>query len=365
MRDAAATPHLNFASDNAGPVHPRIMEALAAANTGHALPYGADPWTASAIEAIRRVFEAPQAEVILVPSGIGANALALSCCVQPESRVFCSQIAHIEVDEQGAVTLASGGAQLELIAHDHGRMKARHLTERLRTMPPAARGALSLTQVTEAGTIYPLDDILALTRIARDHGLPVHMDGARWSNAVVALGCHPGDMTWRAGVDVLSLGGTKAGLMGAEAVVFFDPDLARTAKAQQLRMGLNLSKQRFLGAQLAAWLEGGPQTGLWHALAAEANAAAATLAAGLSTLRGVDLVHPVEANMVFARLPRSMHHDLRRAGAAYMLTDQSAEPQSAEPQSVGSDSEPIGCRLVCDWSTTTDRIDALLSHLRH
>ncbi len=357
MKDAPSPLHLNFASDNAGPVHPRIMEALHEANTGHALPYGADPWTAAATEAIRRTFEAPDAVVRLVPTGISANAMALSCLVSPWSRIFCTQIAHIEIDELGAVTLASGGAQLALLPHRDGRMAVDDLEAGVRATPAECHGALSLTQATEAGTLYTLEEIAALSEAARAHGMPVHMDGARWSNAVAALGCLPADMTWRAGVDVLSLGATKAGLMGAEAVVFFNPALAREADAQQLRMGLSLSKQRYLGAQLAAWLEGGPEDALWRSLADASNKAGAYLADNLARKPSVTLDHPVDVNITFARFPRALHRRVRGAGAAYNLTDTPAGNLGEGPET-----EPVGGRLVCDWSTGRDRIDALLAH---
>ncbi|NBC94907.1 MAG: low specificity L-threonine aldolase, partial [Deinococcus-Thermus bacterium] len=188
MRDGAAPLHLNFASDNAGPVHPRIMEAIAAANAGHALPYGADPWTERAIAAIRATFDAPEAEVLPVPTGIAANALVLATWLKPWQRVFCSGIAHIEVDEAGAVGLASGGAETALVPSPDGRMDPAALDARIRAEPPERRGAVSITQVTEAGRVHSLDHLTALGEVARRHGLPVHLDGARWSNAVAVLG---------------------------------------------------------------------------------------------------------------------------------------------------------------------------------
>lgn len=348
------TPHLNFASDNAGPVHPRIFEALAEANAGHALPYGADPWTARAVEAVRTVFEAPEAEVCLVPTGIAANALALSCAVRPWQQIFCSEIAHIEVDERGAVSLASGGADLALLPAPHGRIDRDALKARVAGSDAARRGAVSITQVTEAGTLYARADIAALAACAHAYAMPLHMDGARWSNAVTALGCTPAEMTWRAGVDMLSLGATKAGLVGAEAVVFFDPALAAEADTRRLRMGLSLSKQRYLGAQIAAWLADGPGDGLWREMAQAANAAAARLATGLAAIEGVTLDHPCEANILFARLPEALHRMLIEAGAIYYATQPT-------PTDLARGEARIRVRLVCDWSADDARVDAFLA----
>ena len=354
MKDHGGAPALNFASDNAGPVHPRVMAALAEANAGHAMPYGADDWTARAVAAVRAVFEAPQAEVLLVPTGIAANALALATLVPPWGRVFCTDIAHIERDETGALGAASGGAEPALVPSEHGRMAPQALAARIAAEPAARRGALSITQVTEAGTLYQPDDIASLAEVARGHGLPVHMDGARWSNAAAALGCAPAEMTWRAGVDVLSLGGTKAGLMGAEAVVFFDPARAAEARLRRSRMGLCLSKQRYMAAQIAAWLE----DGLWRGMAGAANAAAARLAAGLAARPDVTLDHPAEANMVFARFPCALHRRLHAAGAVYYPSD------LPEPDLRAADAAALlGARLVCDWTADAARVDALLAAL--
>lgn len=352
MRDGDGTPVLNFASDNAGPVHPRVMAALTEANSGHAMPYGADGWTERAVDAVRAVFEAPRAEVLLVPTGIAANALALATLVPPWGRVFCTDIAHIERDETGALGAASGGAEPALVPSAHGRMTPEALAARIAEEPAARRGAVSVTQVTEAGTLYRPEEVAALAEVARARGLPVHMDGARWSNAAAALGRSPAEMTWRAGVDVLSLGGTKAGLMGAEAVVFFAPERAAQARLRRARMGLCLSKQRYLGAQIAAWLE----DGLWREVAQRANAAAARLAEGLAGRAGVTLDHPADANMVFARFPRSLHRRLHEAGAVYYPAD------LPEPDLLyGDAATPLGARLVCDWTADAARIDALLA----
>lgn len=345
---------LCFASDNAGPVHPAILDALAEANAGRAMPYGADARTARAVAAVRALFEAPRAEVLLVPTGIAANALALAVLVQPWHRVFCSGVAHIEVDEAGALGLASGGAETALVPARHGRMAADALAARIAAEPAERRGAVSVTQATEAGTVHDLDALAALAEVARAHGLPLHLDGARWSNAVAALGCSPAEMLRAAGAQAVSLGASKAGAMGVEAVVLVDPPagLAEQARIRSQRMGLTLSKHRYLAAQLVAWLEGG----LWREMAEAANAAAARLAAGLAAHPQVALDHPVEANIVFARFPRWLHRRLHAAGATYYLSDM-PEPDL----DTGPDDAELGARFVCDWATDPARVDALLA----
>ena len=351
---APGTPDLNFASDNAGPVHPAIMAALTGANHGRALPYGADPWTSRATDAIRDLLDAPRAEVLLVPTGIAANALALATLTPPWGRVFCGETAHIEMDEGGALGLASGGAETALVPAPHGRMTPEALAARIAAEPPARRGTVSITQVTEAGTVYALDDLAALGAVARDRGLPVHIDGARWSNAAAALGCTPAEMIRATGAAALSFGASKAGAMGAEAVVLLgpSPDLAEAARMRRQRMGLTLSKHRYLAAQILAWLEGG----LWRDMALAANAAAARLAEGLAALPDVALEHPTEANMVFVRAPRALLRGLRAAGVGFYLQDL-PEP----PLDDGPDDAALTARFVCDWATDAARVDALLA----
>ncbi|MEE4120005.1 MAG: beta-eliminating lyase-related protein [Paracoccaceae bacterium] len=347
---------LCFASDNAGPVHPAILDALTQANRGRAMPYGADDWTARALAAVRETFEAPRAEVLLVPTGIAANALALATLTRPWSRVFCTDIAHVELDEAGALGLASGGAETALVPSVHGRMTDEALAARVAAEPEARRGAVSVTQLTEAGTVYTLDALAALGEVARAHGLPLHLDGARWSNAVVALGCTPDELVRAAGAAALSLGASKAGAMGVEAVVLLDPPpgLADEARLRRQRMGLTVSKHRYLAAQLVAWLEGG----LWRDMAEAANAAGLRLAHGLAANPAVTLDHPAEGNMVFARLPCALHRRLQAAGAVYYPSDL-PEPDLDS----GADDAPLGARFVCDWATGEGRVDALLAVL--
>lgn len=342
---------MQFASDNTGPVHPAVMDALVAANTGHMPSYGADAITAQVTAQIREIFEAPDAAVHLVATGTAANALALACLAQPWQTVFCARHAHIQEDECGAPEFFTHGAKLTLVDGAKGRMDPDALdraiaTEQARGVHGVQRGPVSITQATELGTIHDLRALRALTDVARSHGLAVHMDGARFANALVRLGCAPAEMTWKAGIDVVSFGGTKNGLMGVEAVVMFDPAKAWELELRRKRAAHLFSKHRFLAAQMAAYLDGG----LWLDLAARANGQADRLAAGLAA-RGIATLAPVQANMIFARLPRDADARLRAAGADYIQWD------------APDDDGTITARLVCDWSTDDASIDRFLAVL--
>jgi threonine aldolase len=344
---------MNFASDNTGPVHPRVMAALARANEGHAMPYGADALTAEVTARVRAVFEAPAAEVFLVATGTAANALILATLGVPWSVAFCHRTAHVQEDECGAPEFLSGGMKLALVDGpdgkiDPGALAAAIAAEGTRGVHGPARGPVTLTQATEKGTVYSLAETGRLAAVAHGFGLPVHMDGARLANALVALGCTPAEATWKAGVDALSLGGTKNGLMGVEAAVFFDPALARAFDYRRKRSAHLFSKQRYLAAQMAAYLE----DGLWLRTARAANAAMARLAAGLAAHPEVRILYPPQANILFAAWPRRLHRRLIAAGARYYLW-------SGAPE--GPDDEPLTARLVTGWSTTADEIDRFLA----
>lgn len=340
-----------FTSDNAAPAHPAVMAAIAAANTGAETSYGAEPAMVRLTATMREAFEAPQAEVRLVGTGTAANALALACVCPPWATVFAHRTAHVAVDECAAPEFFTGGAKITLVDGADGRLSPEEFASALAATGEAGvhgvqRGALSLTNVTECGTVYTPDAIGRLSRRAHDAGIPVHLDGARFANALARLGCSPADASWRAGVDVLSLGGTKNGLLGVEAVVLFDPAKAWELELRRKRGGHLFSKHRFLSAQMEAFFAGG----LWLELAAAANARAARLAAGLAALPGVTLLHPVEANMVFATIPEAGHRALGRAGARYY------------PWPAAGADHPAA-RLVCSWSTTEAEIDDLIAVL--
>ena len=349
-----------FTSDNAGPAAPQILAAVAAANEGCAMPYGNDPLSARVTAQIREQFEAPDAVVHLVATGTAANALALAAITPPWTAIYCHRHAHIEEDECGAPEFYTGGAKLTLIEGPHAKMTPEGLRAELSRAARAGvhnvqRGAVSITQATELGAVYRPDEVAALTAQAKERGLPVHMDGTRFANAVARLGCTPADLSWKAGVDVLCLGATKNGAMAAEAVIFFDGDKARTweFELRRKRGGHLFSKMRYVAAQMDAWLA----DGLWLQLAGQANAAADRLAEGLRASNLASMAHPVEANMMFPALPRAAHRRLQAAGARYYLWpfDQSLE---------GPDDDALTCRLVCNWATSDAEVDGFLHALR-
>ncbi|SIS50683.1 threonine aldolase family protein [Phaeovulum vinaykumarii] len=349
---------LNFASDNTAPVAPQVLEALTAANSGPAMPYGTDPLTAAVEARLREIFEAPKARVYLVGTGTAANALSLACLTPPWAGVFCHRNAHIEEDECGAPEFFIGGSKMVLVGGDHARMDPDELRAIIAHTARAGvhniqRGAVSLSNSTEAGAVYTPDQVARICDVARDFGLPVHMDGARFANAVVATGASPADLTWRAGVDVLSFGATKNGCLGVEAVILFDPERAAEFELRRKRGGHLFSKHRYLAAQMQAYLEGD----LWLGLAGQANAMAARLASGLKAVAGARLDHPAEANAVFAALPRAAHVRAHEGGAQYYMWpfDQSLE---------GPGEDLLSARLLCSWSTRAEDVDALLALFR-
>lgn len=340
-----------FASDNSGPVHPQVMQALTDANEGYAMPYGDDALMSGVRETLREIFEAPEAAVYLVATGTAANSLSLATLTQPYETVFCSPVAHIHEDECNAPEFFTGGAKLTLVG-DGDRMtpealRATIAKEETRGVHGPQRGAVSITQVTERGGVYTLDELAALTQVAKAFGLPVHMDGARFANALVRLNASPADMTWRLGVDALSFGGTKNGCMGVEAVILFDPAKAWEFELRRKRAAHLFSKHRYLSAQMTAYLK----DGLWLQSAQAANAACARLAEGLERA-GARFLHPVHANIIFAAFPRRVHRALHEAGALYYIWEGSLEGDDPD--------EMLSARLVCDWSVPDADIDRFL-----
>ncbi|WP_342236943.1 threonine aldolase family protein [Inquilinus sp. OTU3971] len=304
---------INLASDNVAGAAPEILAAIASAAGGRVPSYGGDEITARLQDRLSEVFERRVA-AFPVPTGTAANALALATFTPPYGAVLCHREAHVAVDECGAPEFYTHGAKLLLADGAHGKLTPQALAAAV----PEWRGdvhrsqpaMLSLSQATESGTVYSPAEIGALAEAARSHGLAVHMDGSRFANALAAQGCSPAELTWKAGVDVLSFGGTKNGCVMAEAVVFFDPDKAADFAFRRKRAGHLLSKMRFVSAQLEAYLA----DGLWLRLARNANARARQLAEGLQALPGVTLEHPVEANEVFVRLPAALAEGLKRQG---------------------------------------------------
>ncbi len=341
---------MHFASDNTSGCPPQIMAALMRANDGYAMGYGNDAFMARVRDQLRAVFEAPEAAVYLVATGTAANALACAVACPPWGAVFCHAHAHIAEDECGAPEFFTNGAKLVLVPGPHGKMTPESLAAAITRLSPAnvhsvQRGMVSITNVTEAGTVYTPAEIAALAAIARQNDLPVHLDGARFANALIATGASPADMTWKAGVDLVSFGGTKNGLMGVEAVVIFDTAKAWEFELRRKRAGHLPSKHRYLSAQMEAYLT----DDLWLELARQANAKAALLAQGLAQIPDAVLAHPVNANMLFPHFPAGTHDRAQAAGAVYYRM----------PGPQGRDA----ARFVASWSTTDAEVQDLLHAL--
>ncbi|MBM7066098.1 low specificity L-threonine aldolase [Actibacterium sp. 188UL27-1] len=344
-----------FASDNTGPTHPNVLQAVVEANAGHTTPYGADHLMEQVTQRLRDVFEAPQAAIYLVSTGTAANAITLACQTQPYQTVFCSDVAHIHEDECGAPEFFTGGAKLTLIPNDDGKMTPAGLRtaiegEENRGVHGLQRGPVSITQATEKGTVYTLDEIRAITDIAREYALPTQMDGARFANALVTLGCTPAEMTWRAGIDAVSFGGTKNGLMGVEAVILLDSEKAWEFELRRKRAGHLISKHRYMSAQMGAYLK----DDLWLDMARAANTACNSLTRGLKQNPDVTLHFEPRANIIFAAWPRAIHRKLHDAGAYYYILDGGLD---------GPGDAPLTARLVCDWSADEAKVSAFLAKM--
>ena len=335
----AAMIEIEFRSDNAAGIAPEIMAAVADANAGTALAYGADAVTAQLESIVRGVFEHRSARVFPVTSGTAANALSLTSLCPPWGSVLCHESAHILTSECGATSLLGGGAVIRGVLGDDFRVHPDTLQAALDEVrwgdPHHSQPAvLSLTEPTDMGTLYTVDEVAALTSIAHDHGLRVHLDGARVANAIAALGCSPADLTWRAGVDVLSLGATKNGALSSEAIVVFDDDAADELLYRTKRSGHVTSKMRFQSAQLIAYLT----NGLWLRLAAHSNQKMERLAAGLAG-SGIGFGNRPDVNMLFA-----------------MVDDEAATRLEAEGVLFYRISPGV-IRLVTSWQTTDADID--------
>jgi threonine aldolase len=312
---------MNFCSDNVTGVAPEIMAALFAANDGTAMPYGNDTLSQRLEAKFSELFETA-VTVFPVTTGSAANALALSAMTPPFGAIYCHAESHINVDECGAPEFFTGGAKLVTLLGINGKIHATDLESALikagagivHHVQPAV---VSLTQSSEAGTVYSTNEVREISSVAHIHGLTVQMDGARFANAVVSLSCTPADITWRAGVDVLSFGATKNGAMAAEAVIFFNHDLAKTFRYRRKRGGHLLSKMRFLSAQLEAYIA----DNLWLKHAAHANQMAVKLAKGLAPLPGATLCYPVQANEVFITLAQPVIEGLLTEGFQFYRWD--------------------------------------------
>ena len=334
---------MRFCSDNAASVSAEILEAISAANRDHAVAYGDDPWTQRLDGVLGELF-GTEVRAFVVTTGTAANSLALATVTPRYGAIYCHPEAHIAVDECAAPGFFTGGAQLERIDGAGAKLTAEALAATLEghavSVHSVQPAAVSISQATELGTAYRPAEVAALCEVARRHGLHVHMDGARFANAVTYLGCHPGEVTWRAGVDVLSFGATKNGALGAEAVVFFHLGLVRDFELQRKRAGHLLSKSRYVAAQLLAYVE----SGLWSRNAQRANA----LARAIGKACGQRLLHPVEANEVFADLGIAGKASLRTAGFEFY---------DWGPPASGT------ARLVASWDQDERHVEALCAAL--
>ncbi|MCL1472649.1 low specificity L-threonine aldolase [Argonema antarcticum A004/B2] len=336
---------MNFSSDNVTGVAPEIMAALVAANDSTAISYGNDEYTQQLEVKFSELFET-DVTVFPVATGSAANALALSVMTPPFGAIYCHAESHINLDECGAPEFYTGGAKLVTLPGSHGKISADDLAIALKkagagVVHHVQPAAVSITQATEAGTVYKVDEIQRIAGVTRTHNLSLHMDGARFANAVVSLGCKPADITWGSGVDVLSFGATKNGAMAAEAVVFFKRELAETFAFRRKRSGHLFSKMRFLSAQLEAYIT----DNLWLKNAIHANKMAAKLADGLTSLPGVKLCHPVEINEIFIQLPEAVIQKLLAEGFQFYRWD-------------GEDSTTL--RLVTAFNTKEEDVNAFI-----
>jgi threonine aldolase len=335
----------HFASDNYAGICPEAWAALAEANQGHAPGYGDDPWTAQAADLIRDVFET-DCEVFFVFNGTAANSLALASCCQSYHSIICHELAHVETDECGAPEFFSNGTKVLTVPGAQGKITPaeveRAVKKRTDIHYPKPR-AVTVTNATEVGTVYTPDELKAVWAKAKSFGLKMHMDGARFANAVASLGVKPKEITWQCGVDVLCFGGTKNGAPVGDAVVFFNRDMAHEFDYRCKQAGQLASKMRFLSAPWVGML----RDGAWLRHATHANRMAQLLHAAVKEIPGLSLLFPPQANAVFVEMPGRVIDGLRARGWRFYTF-------------IGQG----GCRLMCSWDTTEDDVKAFVGDLR-
>lgn len=337
---------IDYRSDNTGKVAPEIIEALIRANHDTALGYGADEWTAVLQRRFSDLFETA-VRVFPVATGTAANALSLAAISPSWGIVYCSEAAHINTSEANAAGFFGGGLKLAPVTGEHGRIRAERLAETVATVAPGQmhRGqpaAVNVTQASDLGTVYPLAEIQAIAEIAKARGLRMHMDGARFANAVATLECSPAEASWRAGVDIMSFGATKNGGALCDAIVVFAPELVEGLAVQLRRAGQVWSKMRFASAQLLAYVE----NGLWLEMARSSNAIATRIARGLRDVPGAHVLAPVEANEIFLELPDGVMDALEADGFGFYRRSKTL------------------ARFVCRFDATEAEAEALLAALR-
>ncbi len=335
---------MNFASESMSPVHPAIVEAVVKANSGYAANFGQEAWTTRAVDRLKEVFEHDLVALAVV-TGTAANAIALSALVPPYGAVLCHRDAHIETDECGAPEMFTAGARQIGLSGEHGRIDPNVLRKRLEearfgVVHAVQPSVLSLTQLTEAGTAYSVEELATLCDIARAFRLKVHLDGARFANALVSTGASPAEMSWKAGVDILCLGTAKTGTFGVEVIIAFDPQVANALSFMRKRSGHFMPKSRFLSAQLEAYFAGD----LWLENATHANSVAKALAEALERCPEVKVMHPVEGNEVFAALSDTLVESLVAKGFTF-YRNWRLDPQHH--------------RFVASWASSLEDVDAL------
>jgi len=336
---------MNFASDNVAGAHPALLQALADINDITLKSYGDDPFNAQVQEECRRIFEHDTLRTVLVATGSGANALALATLAPPWGAIYCHRTAHIVVDEANAVQAASAGARLVTLPGDQGKIDPEELRAAIfgkGVVHHPQPSTLSLTQMNEYGVTYTLEELTELTAIAREHELSIHMDGARFANAIAGLNVTPADMTWRLGVDMLVFGATKNGALAGEIIVCFDPSMAEELEFRRKRAGQLYSKMRTLSAPLAAYLK----DDLWLDNARHANHMALRLADGLSAVDGIELCRPPSGNQLFMAMDPALKTRLFDAGAYFHDWP---------------DDGPTAVRMVTAFNTLEADVDAVIA----
>jgi len=342
--------NMDFGSENTSPVHPAFAQAIVAANDGYATNFEAEQWTERALDALREFFGTNELCAFTVSTGTAANAIALGAMTPPYGAILCHWDAHIATDECGAPEMYSFGARQIPLAGEHGRISPEALSSQVRearfgVVHAVQPSVLSLTNLTEAGTAYTPDEIAALTRVAHEAGLATHLDGARFANAAAFLDVSPAQLSWKCGVDVITLGTTKSGSFGAETIVAFTSKYNTALAFLRKRGGHFVPKSRFLGAQIETYV----QDGLWLANARHANRAARRMSEGLAQVHGVTLVHPTEGNEVFVAMPDTMVNALAAAGCKFQR-DWRLHPRHH--------------RFVTSWATADEDVDRLLGVCR-
>ena len=336
---------VKFASDNVAGACPEVLDALMKANEGDSAPYGNDDYSKVLQEKFSEIFE-KEAIVYPTASGTAANALALSTMTPVFGNIYCHKLAHINTDECGAPEFYTGGAKLIPLTGINGKITPEELEKNIsgtgivhHTQP----SSVSITQVCETGEVYELDEIKKITDVAHKHKLNMHMDGARFANALVALNCTPAEMTWKSGIDVLSFGATKNGCIAAEAIIFFKPELVGNISFLMKRAGHLLSKMRFVSAQLDAYIS----NDVWLKNAKQANEMGKKLSDGLVKHNSIKLAYPTQANEVFAKFPREMIEHLNSLG--YKMNEDELDGQAV--------------RLVAAWNTQNSDVESFLESI--